>query len=78
MRTELKAWGLAALVLGMLALIFLGGCSTQPMPNIYIGGADSCAPSELTLTIINGNDKAAIGGDINDDDSGLANPTLGL
>ena len=60
-------------------LFFLSGCTTVPPANINIGGKDSCPPSRLTINIINDTDKAVVGtGDINDDDSGLANPTLGL
>ena len=55
------------------------GCTTTPPSNIAIGGNDSCPPSTLTLNIITETDKAVVGaGDINDDDSGLAQPTLGL
>lgn len=72
---------IALLVVGLLAfMIVSAGCSTQPMPNITIGGADTCPPAGgVTLTIINGNDKSYMGdeGAINDDDGGQT-PSLGL
>ena len=73
---------LAALLVIGPAVFFIvaSGCSTQPMPNINIGGADSCPPSGgVTLTIVNGNDKSLMGdkGVINDDDGGQT-PSLGL
>ena len=78
--TELKAFAWILFALGIITLLFLGGCTSQPMPNITIGGGDNCPPSELTLNIFTDIDKATLGNEsnINDDDSGLANPTLGL
>ena len=77
--TELKAFAWILFALGIITLLFLSGCTTVPPANINIGGKDSCPPSKLTINIINDTDKAVVGeGDINDDDSGLANPTLGL
>ena len=71
-------WAFAGVILiGMVVLQY--GCTSQPMPNINIGSAEHCAPSEVNLTIITGNDKALSGdaGNINDDDGGQT-PTLGL
>ena len=64
----------------LAAVLLLAGCSTSPVPNIVIGGAESCPPATLTLNIINDTDKATVGdaSNINDDDAGLSNPTLGL
>ena len=69
-------------ILLLISALLLVGCNTQPMPNITIGGSqasEGCIPGDVTINLILNNDKAVVGkGDINDDDSGLANPTLGL
>ena len=55
------------------------GCTTTPPPNITIGGSEWCPPASVTINVVNGTDKAIVGeGDINDDDAGLTEPTLGL
>lgn len=61
-------------------LVFLVGCTSQPMPNITIGGAEGCPDGDVTLNIFTDIDKVTLGNEsaINDDDSGLAQPTLGL
>ena len=55
--------------------VLVAGCTTTPVPEIKI-----VTEGDVTVTVINGNDKATLGDDaaINDADSGLANPTLGL
>jgi hypothetical protein len=68
----------------MAVIIFLAlltsGCTTTPPPNINIGGAEACPPSSLTINYFTDIDKATLGdgANINDDDSGLKDPSLGL
>ena len=67
-----KIVGIASLI---PMLYLLEGCTTTPVPEIKI-----VTEGDVTVTVINGNDKATLGdgANINDADSGLANPTLGL
>lgn len=67
----------------LIMLWLLAGCTATPVPNINIGGSKlaedgTCIPQNVTITIVNGNDKATLGDEsnINDDDSGLQDPRL--
>jgi hypothetical protein len=61
-------------------LILMAGCTSQPMPNITIGGAEGCPDGDVTLNIFTDIDKVTLGdeSEINDADAGMTQPTLGL
>ena len=68
------------IIFGIVLLFFISGCTTTPPPNINIGGAENCPPSSLTINYFTDIDKATLGDGaaINDDDSGLQEPSMRL
>lgn len=82
--TNIAATFIILMVILVIVLGTMSGCTTSPVPNITIGGGKTstdgtCTPQTVTINIVNETDKAIIGeGDVNDEDSGLKEPTLGL
>ena len=54
------------------------GCSTQPMPNINIGGGEGCPPGDVTINLIVDTDKAIVGDEGKLNDSDTITPDVGL
>ena len=68
------------IIFAVVLLFFISGCTTTPPPNINIGGMENCPPSSLTINYFTDIDKATLGDGaaINDDDSGLQEPSMRL